>query len=156
VAGCGLSTNVYAATIVQATAEGARITKIGIFAAAMLAAAGASWAGEAWAVDPVPTATSPATAASAPKPCANLPDFIATNCLLTWRGITLYGAIDAGAGWQSHDAPFDPRSAAGASYLIQRMNRSPRWSLAPGALSQSSIGIKGTEPIGGSFSFVFA
>jgi predicted porin len=36
------------------------------------------------------------------------------------------------------------------------MNRSPLWGLAPNALSQSSVGIKGVEPMGGSFSFVFA
>ena len=36
------------------------------------------------------------------------------------------------------------------------MNRSPIWSLAPNALSNSTIGIKGTEPIGGDISLVFA
>src|SRR5215813_334361 len=81
---------------------------------------------------------------------------IETNCQLTWYGITVYGTIDAGFGWQSHGAPFDPRSTAGASYLIQRQNRSAMWGAAPNALSQSSIGIKGTEPIGGNVSLVFA
>jgi hypothetical protein len=32
------------------------------------------------------------------------------DCQLTWYGITLYGTIDAGFGWQSHGAPFDPRT----------------------------------------------
>jgi len=40
--------------------------------------------------------------------------------------------------------------------LIQKQNRSSLWTLAPNALSNSSIGIKGTEPIGGNFSVVFA
>ena len=40
--------------------------------------------------------------------------------------------------------------------MIQKQNRSPLWSLAPNALSNSTIGIKGTEPIGGNFSVVFA
>jgi predicted porin len=83
-------------------------------------------------------------------------DFIETDCQLTWYGITVYGTIDAGGSWHSHGAPFDRRAATGGSYLIQRMNRSPRWSVAPNGLSQSTIGIKGTEPIGGNVSVVFA
>jgi predicted porin len=121
----------------------------------MLASAGASCEVDAWAADIIPTMAS-ATAASAPKPCTSLRDFVTTNCQLTWLGITVYGTIDVGGGWQSDGAPFDPRSVAGASYRIRRMNRSPLWSLAPNALSQSSIGIRGIEPIGASFSFVFA
>jgi predicted porin len=130
------------------------ITKLGIFAVTMLAVARASCEVDAWAADVIPTTAS--ATASASKPCANLWDFIATNCQLTWQGITVYGTLDMGGGWQSTGAPFDPRSAAGASYRIRKMNRSPLWGLAPNALSQSTIGIKGTEPIGGSFSFVFA
>ena len=121
----------------------------------ILAAAGASCEVEAWSAD-VPTGASAATAASAAKPCAGLWDFIDTSCQLTWQGITVYGAIDAGVGWQSHGAPLDLRGPPGASYIIQKMNRSPIWSLAPNALSNSTIGIKGTEPIGGDTSLVFA
>ena len=121
----------------------------------ILAAAGASCEVEAWAAD-VPTGASAATAASAAKPCAGLWDIIDTSCQLTWQGITVYGAIDAGVGWQSHGAPLDLRGPPGASYIIQKMNRSPIWSLAPNALSNSTIGIKGTEPIGGDTSLVFA
>jgi hypothetical protein len=133
--------------------QGARITKLGIFAAMMITVSCASCEVDAWAADVIPTW---ATAASPPKPCTSFWDFIATNCQLTWQGVTLYGTIDLGGGWQNHGAPFDPRSASGASYRIRKMNRSPLWGLAPNALSQSTIGIKGTEPIGGNFSFVFA
>ena len=122
----------------------------------ILTAAGASCAADAGAADVVLTKPWPATAASAPKPCTNLSDFIATNCQLIWQGITLYGTVDAGGGGQSHGAPLDPRAPPGASYIIQKMNRSSLWSLAPNALSQSTIGIKGTEPIGGNSSLVFA
>src|SRR5258706_9056439 len=103
----------------------------------------------------MPMKAPPAAAASAPKPCTDGWSFIATDCQLTWQGITIYGAIDTGFGWQSHGAPWDPRSAVGASYLIQKQNRSPLWSLAPNALTNSFIGIKGTEPIGGDFFFFF-
>ena len=70
-------------------------------------------------------------------------------------GITVYGTIDMGAGWQSHGAPLDPLSAVSASYLIQKQNNAPLWTLAPNALTNSTIGIKGIEPIGGNISVVF-
>src|SRR5262245_34430228 len=93
---------------------GARITKLGIVAAMILTATGAARGGGAWAVDIVPTKAQSGTAAFNPKPCTGLWDFIATNCELTWQGITIYGTIDVGGGWQSHGAPFDPLSAGGA------------------------------------------
>jgi hypothetical protein len=99
----------------------------------MLTATGASCGVDARAADIIPTTTS-ATAASAPKSCTNLWDFIATNCPLAWQGITIYGTIDVGGGWQSHGAPLDPQAAPGVSYTIEKMNRSSRWTLAPNAL----------------------
>ena len=68
------------------------------FAAVIIAAGGASCGVEAWAADVMPMKAPPAAAASAPKPCTDGWSFIATNCQLTWQGITVYGAIDAGFG----------------------------------------------------------
>ena len=130
------------------------MTKLGICTGIVLAVAGASWAVDVRAAEITPMKAPPA--ASAPKSCTGLWDFIDTNCQLTWQGITVYGTIDAGVGWQSHGAPFDPRSAVSASYLIQKQNRSPIWTLAPNALSNSTIGIKGTKLIAGDLSAVFA
>src|SRR3982074_2380454 len=132
------------------------MAKLGIFAAVILAAAAVPCAGGRGPADVVPTGASAATAASAPKPCTDGWSFIATDCQLTWKGITVYGTIDAGFGWQSHGAPWDPRSAGGASYLIQKQNNSALRGPAPNALTNSFIGIKGTEPIGGNVSVVFA
>src|SRR5436309_10039533 len=135
------------------------MTKLGILAATILAAAGATsgaGAADAAATKAAPASTSSTTSASAPKTCTGLWDFIETDCQLTWYGITVYGAIDAGVGWQSHGAPLDPRSPPGASYLVQKYSRSPRWDLAPNGLTNSFIGIKGTEPIGANTSLVFA
>jgi hypothetical protein len=56
---------------------------------------------DVWAADIMPMKAPPAAAASAPKPCTGTWDFIATDCQLTWQGITVYGTIDAGVGWQS-------------------------------------------------------
>src|SRR5437660_7912804 len=134
------------------------MTKLGIFAATIIMAAGA--ASGAWAADAAASKAAPATAsptsASAPKTCTGVWDFIETDCQLTWYGITLYGVIDAGFGYQSHGAPFDARSPPGASYLVHKTNRSSRWDLAPNGLQNSFIGIKGAEPIGWNTSVVFA
>ena len=74
--------------------QGAWIAKLGIFAATMLASAGALCEVDAWAADMIPT-----TASASPKLCTSLWDFVATNCQLTWQGITVYGTIDVGGGW---------------------------------------------------------
>src|SRR5258708_22078485 len=122
----------------------------------ILAAAGAAGGGGVGAAGLFPLRALSAGAASNPKVCTGLWDFITTSCELSWQGLTLYGWVDAGGGWETHGAPLDSRSAPGASYLIEKINRSSQWSLAPNALSTSTIGIKGTEPIGGTFSAVFA
>jgi predicted porin len=119
------------------------MTKLGIFTATILAAAGACCGVSA--------------ANAAPKTCTGLWDFIETDCQLTWYGITLYGAIDAGFSYQTHGAPLDTRSPPGSAYIVQRYSRSSsRWDVAPNGLQNSFIGIKGTEPIGGNTSVVFA
>src|SRR2546430_8918468 len=99
------------------------MAKLGIFAAVIIAAAGASYGVEAWAADVVPAGASAATAA--PKLCTDGWDFIATDCQLTWRGITVYGTIDAGFGWQRHGAPGDPRSPVGASRSEEHTSEPP-------------------------------
>jgi predicted porin len=125
-----------------------------LFAAVFLAAGGASCGVEAWAAD-IPAEPS-AAAPKTPKTCTDGWNFISTDCQLTWKGITVYGAVDAGFGWQSHGAPWDPRSAVTASYLVQKQNNNAIWGPAANALTNSFIGIKGTEPIGGNVSVVFA
>jgi predicted porin len=132
------------------------MTKLRISTGIVLAVAGALCALDAWAADNLPIKAPPAAAASAPKLCIDPWDFISTDCQLTWKGITLYGTIDAGFAWQSHGAPFDKRSAVTASYLVQKQNRSPMWGLAANGLANSTIGIKGTVPVAGNVSAVFA
>src|ERR1700757_117609 len=133
------------------------MAKLSICAVFLLAAVGGSYAADAWAADDMPTKVPSAMmpSAVAPRTCTDPADFFTTNCQLTWYGITVFGIVDTGFGWQSHGAPWDSRSAVGSSYLIQKQNRGSLWTLAPNALSNSFIGIKGTEPIGGNLSFVF-
>jgi predicted porin len=132
------------------------MTRLGSFVAVIIAVAVVSLAVDASAADVIPTKGPPAAANSTtPDVCNDVWSFISSKCQLAWQGITVYGTIDAGAGWQSHGTPLDPLSAVSASYLIQKQNSSPLWTLAPNALTNSTIGIKGIEPIGQSFSLVF-
>src|SRR4029077_9407379 len=119
-------------------------------------AARGAWGANEAASTATPPSTWASTSASAPKTCTGAWDFISTDCQLTWYGITLYGAIDAGFTYQTHGAPLDPRSPPGSAYIVQRYSQGSRWSLAPNGLQNSFIGIKGTEPIAGDTSVVFA
>jgi predicted porin len=130
------------------------MTRLGICTAFLLSFVGGS--STAWAADVPAQAPAPLPATTtAPHTCADPSEFMTTNCQLTWEGITVFGIVDMGFGWQSHGARVDPNSAVGGSYLIQKQNRSSIWGLAPNALSNSTIGIKGTEPIGANLSVVF-
>jgi predicted porin len=117
----------------------------------------AAYATAASADDAIVTKAAPAasTAPSRPATCGSLEDFVLTKCPLTWNGITLYGTIDGGVTWMSHGAPFNGTSAVGADYIIQRYNNRPQFSLAPNALTNSNIGIKGTEPLAAGWAFIF-
>jgi hypothetical protein len=123
-------------------------TSLGIIAVSALLIAAPL--GAATAAD-IPTKAPPPAAAPAspppPVPCDSLWNFVATACPLTWYGITVYGTIDVGAGWQSHGTPFGRTAVTGQEYLIQKNSNRALWGLAPNAMSNSNIGIKGTEQI---------
>ena len=131
----------------------------GVCTAMILEIAGAACTGEAWADSIMVTKTPPPAAMPAspppPAPCSSVWDFVATACPLSWYGITVYGTIDVGGGWLSHGTPFNGTSVVGQEYLVQKNSNRGLWGLAPNALSQSNIGIKGNEPVGAGWSFVF-
>ena len=89
-----------------------------------------------------------------PATCGSIPEFFLTNCQLSWYGVRFYGAVDVGGGYQTHGAPFDGNFVTGASYFLQKMNRTAMWGLAPNGLSQSNIGVQIKEPLGQGWSFV--
>jgi predicted porin len=94
-------------------------------------------------------------AAKAPPPtCTGIPELFLTACQLSWYGVRFYGTIDVGFGYQTHGAPFDPNFVTGASYFLQKMNRTPMWGLAPNGLSQSNVGVQIKEPLSPGWSFV--
>ena len=96
------------------------------------------------------TKTQPKT----PDPCASGHEFANTDCALTWHGITLYGAYDAGAGWVSHGLPESGYNYEGES-LVNRNGYQHRFLVAPNNLSQTGLGIKGKEEFLPGWSVVF-
>ncbi len=87
--------------------------------------------------------TAPA-APPGPAGCGSFEEFVATDCPLTWHGITLYGAFDAGLGWVSHGLPENAYNYEGES-LVNRNGNHSQFLIAPNNLSQTGLGIRGRE-----------
>jgi len=129
------------------------ITSVGISAALLLGLMNFAQAADLAVV------TKAAPPPAVPAACANVPDFFLTSCLLSWYGVTVYGTVDVGGTYQTHGTPFDPNHPVGASYLLgnsgtNAVGRTAGFGLGPNALSQSNIGIKWLEPVGGGWSVV--
>jgi hypothetical protein len=77
-----------------------------------------------------------------PAGCASFHEFVATDCSLTWNGITLYGVYDVGVGWVSHGLPENGYNYEGES-LINRNGNHSQFLVAPNNLQQTGLGIKG-------------
>ena len=102
----------------------------------------------------VPIAYPTKAAPPAGAACASYEDFRDTDCSLTWHGITLYGTYDVGAGWVSHGMPENGMNYEGES-LVNRNGNHPQYLVAPNNLSQTGLGIKGTQEIMWGVSGVF-
>ena len=89
-----------------------------------------------------------------PDPCASGHEFATTDCALTWHGITLYGAYDAGVGWVSHGLPENGYNYEGES-LVNRNGYQHRFLVAPNNLQQTGLGIRGKEEFAAGWSVVF-
>ena len=120
-----------------------------------LAGATGALADEVMVTKTLPAPTPTAMDSMQPAVCRSLEDFVVTSCPLTWRGITVYGTIDAGVTWQSHGTPFNGALTSGQEYLISKNSNRALWGLAPNALSQSNIGIKGNEPFAPGWALIF-
>jgi predicted porin len=77
------------------------------------------------------------------------------DCPLAWRGITLYGRFDYGAGYESHGVPFNGNYPNGVETLISRNSNGSRYTIVPNGLGQSHLGVKGVEPIASGWSLIF-
>jgi predicted porin len=74
---------------------------------------------------------------------------------LTWNGVTLYGTVDIGVAYQTHGTPLSDDFYTGLGYLISKNSNKSITSIAPNAMSQSKVGLKGTEQIADGLSVVF-
>src|SRR5271163_502247 len=79
----------------------------------------------------------------------------AEECPLTWHGVTFYGNLDIGAGYETNGVPFNGVYPNGTEVLISKNSNAPRYTLIPNGLGQSYIGLKGEEAIAGGWSLVF-
>ncbi|MGP8033987.1 MAG: porin [Steroidobacteraceae bacterium] len=91
---------------------------------------------------PAPQAAAAAPASGAG--CGSAHEFMATDCPLTWHGITLYGTYDIGVGWVSHGLPENGYNYEGESLVNRNGNRSELL-IAQNNLSQTGLGIKVRE-----------
>jgi hypothetical protein len=129
-------------------------------AIAAMVVAGATYATGAFADEPM-VAKAPMTYVPPPSvACGSVNDFFLTACPLSWYGVTFFGIVDVGGGYETRGTPFDPNHPTGQLYVVgaggtNATNRTPGFVLAPNALSQSNVGFRVNEPIApGGWSFV--
>jgi predicted porin len=128
---------------------------------AFAAAATVASADMVYAADLSPMVAKAPMAYAPPPPvaCGSIYDFFLTACPLSWYGVTFYGTVDVGGTYQTHGTPFDRNFPTGSSQLVGAggagaTNRTPGFGLAPNGLSQSNVGFKVKEDIGGGWAFV--
>jgi predicted porin len=66
---------------------------------------------------------------------------------LTWHGITLYGGLDMGIGYQTHGAPLSNSAGFGVDYLVSKNGNRQYFGAAPNGLGGSYVGLKADEPL---------
>ena len=92
---------------------------------------------------------------SAGRPsCTNPQDFFTTDCALSYWGVTFYGAVDMGVGWELHGAPLNKNIISGVEELVQKNSNRSLFLATPNGLSQSFIGIKAKEQFAPDWYFV--
>lgn len=90
-----------------------------------------------------------AQAQTASKPAAS------DDSSLTFHGITVYGIVDIGLQYATNGSPINDYFPAGAGDLLQKFSNGPVFGVTPNNMSQSRIGIQGSEPIVGDWTGVF-
>ena len=74
-------------------------------------------------------------------------DSSAADCPLTYWGVTFYGQLDVGAGYETNHTRFNKDAPQGVGELIQKAGRGAAFQWTPNGLSQSNVGIKWKEQI---------
>jgi len=73
----------------------------------------------------------------------------------TFHGITIYGGLDVGFGYQTHGTPLSAAYGPGIEEVISKNSNHTYFGFVPSGLSQSNIGIKGVEEFTPGWSAVF-
>ncbi|MDR3463021.1 MAG: porin [Beijerinckiaceae bacterium] len=66
---------------------------------------------------------------------------------MTFHGITVYGTIDIGAGYQTHSAPLSNTWSTGVNSVIGKQSNHTLFTVIPNNLSDSQVGIKVKEEV---------
>ena len=74
-------------------------------------------------------------------------DSTPADCPLSYWGITFYGQVDVGGGWESHAAALNNAYPNGVQEVVSKQSKGPGWQLVPNGLSQSNFGLKWKEQI---------
>ena len=114
----------------------------------LASAAGLVLAGAAQAAD-IPTKKAPPAAAK-PNCYASFwtwLDSTAADCPLSAYGVTVYGTIDMGGGYETHATAFNRYYSNGVSELVNKSSGDARWQWVPNGLSQSNVGVKIKEQV---------
>ena len=81
-------------------------------------------------------------------------EFFTTTCPLSYGGVTLYGTVDVGVGYDKFGAPFNPFFPTGVQELNGKPGKANIYALTPNGLSQSDIGVKVKEDFAPGWSVV--
>ncbi len=74
-------------------------------------------------------------------------DSTPSDCPLSYWGVTFYGQVDVGGGWESNHATLNNAFPNGVQELISKQSHGAAWQFVPNGLSQSNIGLKWKEQI---------
>ncbi len=70
---------------------------------------------------------------------------------ISYAGVTFYGTVDVGYGYQTHATPYSPTMYTGQAYILQKNGNGAISSLTNNGMSNSNFGVKIEEGIGGGF-----
>ena len=74
-------------------------------------------------------------------------DSTAADCPLSAFGVTVYGTIDMGGGYNSAATPFNNNFSNGIQELVSKDSNGGKWQKVPNGLSQSNVGVKIKEQV---------
>ncbi|MGO9392158.1 porin [Rhodoblastus sp.] len=106
----------------------------------------------------LPSAKAPEPAAEKPSCFADFSTYMNSSvkdCPLSYAGVTLFGNIDGGYGYEEHGVPMG-YSADKVNYAIQRNSNRSTWLWSPNGASTSTVGVKIEEKLFDKWLFIAA